>query len=359
MNCKNCGAKINDETKICPDCGAYCREEEGYVLLSQNDIMDDFYTDDVKSESKKKRSTVIIVIFIVLAIIAAGAFYYLNYIKNNADKPELSFTSGSGMINDDEEVIYVQIPNNSKIEFIHGVSLYDYDKNEKNHSNEKAITKDYQYTKSIDDSFRTIFFDVDDFNLKKDKQYSYTFEMNFSFYGSEAIYTYEQTVEFKGEITNDASDIVFDHSLDKAIEESTTNYTAVDDTTKDETTANSMNTSNVNVDYIYDGYWFTQPYNDADTYTIYSIKFNKNNTFTTTEFYKKGTSDWKLSTVAGNFEIKDGVLIAQVSTENEKATYKIDSKNGTIQEVDGNEVVQNLTNRKYNSIKNAEDFFGL
>lgn len=356
MNCKNCGAKLSDNAKVCHNCGAFCSEETGYVLLSQNDVMDDFYSDDVNIKRKSRRSTTIIVIFIVLAILAAGVFYYLNYIKDNEEKPELNFTYGSGIINDDEKVIYVVVPDHSKIEFIHGVSLYSYDTADKNHSEEKAVTKDYQYTKSIDDSFRTIFFDTDDFKLKKDKKYTYTFEMSFSFFDSDKIYNYEQTVAFDGDITEDVSDIIFDHSLDTSMEETT----AAQTTAKfEETTLKESTTDNQNTDFIYDGYWFTEPYHDADAYTIYSIKFNDNHTFTTTRFYKNGTADWQLSTVGGIYEIKDGSLITKAVNEDEQAVYKLDSKNASIKEIVGEETVQSLTNRKYNSIKNAEDFFGI
>jgi hypothetical protein len=352
MNCKNCGARIKDNAKVCPNCGAFCDDDTGYVLLTSDDKMDDFYSNEPEKKKKNSSFKFILSALLVIAIVGAGAYYYFTNIYDGNKSPQLTFSTGSGIINGDEKVIYVTVNNDSKIEYIHGVSLYQ---NENGEKSDKSVSSDYQYTKNIDSTFRAIFFDTDDLNLKEGEDYTYTFEMNFSFIGSDKIYTYTQDITFNSEITDDVADVIFDHSLDD-----TTTTTAQQTTTTTTTTsAQTTSTAVKNNDFIYNGYWFTEPYHDADSYTIYAIKFNNNNTYTSTCYYKDGDADWQVTTYSNSFIIEDGYLVVDNGEGTETTTYKIDSEKSSLTQEFDQEEVETLTNRKYNSIKNVEDFFGM
>lgn len=357
MNCKNCGARLKENSKVCPNCGAFIDDGSGYVLLTDN-----FKTEDVYSEiidpKKKKTSTVryIISFVLIIAIVAFGAYYYFTNIYEGNQAPELSFTTGSGVINDDEQIIYVLLPENSRIEFIHGVTLYDYDRTNAE-KNADPISANYEYTKGIDNSFRAIFFDVNDIPMESNTTYTYTFEMKFSFVDSGDVYTYQQPIEFDGDITEDVADVIFDHSLLTEVttepekttantEEQTTEKT-ISQTNEAETT--NPTTSSINVDYIYNSFWFTEPYHDADAYSISSLKFNRDGTYSETQYYKNGTEDWVRTSLKGEYEVKDGAVFT-TDSEGQTQSYSVDASAKTL---DG------LTSRKYNSTKNAEDFFGI
>ena len=360
MKCKNCGARINEGAKICPNCGANIGSSKGYVLSTDDDTMFDIYSDvDYESDKpkKKKKSGAVIRILsllLTLVIIGGGAFYYFTNIYNpEAEKPELTFTTGSGIINDDEKIIYVMLDEKSNIEFIHGVNLYDYDKTAKNAEKKDPVSKDYEYTKSIDSSFRAIFFDVDKLNLKEGEN-TCTFEMSFSFNGSEDIFTYLQPITFSTDIKNNVADIIFDHSLN---EETTT--AAPTDSTQSETTTEATTAQTGSVDFIYDSYWFTEPIQNGEEYIISAIKFNKDNSYVSTNYYKNGDSSWEITTFNGKYKFENGFAVLNNGEATENTYYKIDIKKQSLYEEENGTAVATLTARKYNSIKNAEDFFGI
>ena len=361
MKCKNCGARINEGTKICPNCGANISNSEGYVLSTDDDIMFDIYSDvdyEVDKPKKKKKGGAVIrilSILLTLIIIGGGAFYYFTNIYNpTPDKPELSFKTGSGIINDDEKIIYVLPDEKSNIEFIHGVSLYDYDKTDKNAEKKDPITKDYQYTKSIDSSMRAIFFNVDELDLKSGEN-TCTFEMRFSFYGSSDIFTYLQPITFTTDITEDAASIIFDHS----VSEETTSSTAEDTQTTQSETTTEASSETGSVDFIYNSYWFTEPVQNGEEYIISAIKFNKDNSYVSTNYYKNGDSSWEITTFSGKFKLENGFAVLNNGEATENTFYKIDTEKQSLYEEENGTAVSTLTSRKYNSIKNAEDFFGI
>lgn len=357
MNCKNCGARIKDNLKVCPNCGAFCGDETGYVLLTSNDRMDETFSDDNHTKRRAGGVKFFVSAILVIAIIGAGAYYYFTHIYEANQKPEVVFSTGSGIINGDEEIIYVTIDNNSQIEYIHGVSLFAYDKSDKASQAGNAVSTDYQYTKSIDSSFRAIFFDIADLELEEGTDYTYTFEMNFSFVGSDKVYTYNQPITFSSDIQENVSDIIFDHSLDKE----TTTVFETEATTKAETAASTTKkpASAAGYDFIYKGYWFTEPYNDADSYTIFALKFKEDGKYTSTQYYKNGTADWQVTTYNGTYVIEDGYLVVNNGEGTESTFYKIDSANSSLTQEEEGQASVTLTNRKYNSAKNAEDFFGI
>jgi RNA polymerase subunit RPABC4/transcription elongation factor Spt4 len=343
MNCKNCGARLNDTAKVCPNCGAFCDDETGYVILNSNTVHSANY-DDVSSKKKKSHKGFVsfIVVLLVLAIAGGGSYYYFTNIYNKPDQPTLQFSTGAGIINGDETVVYAMIDDSSLMQYIQGVKIY-----KGNTVSSQCVSSDYEYTKNIDDSFRTVFFYADDLDLDTNTECTYTFEMSFSFVDDENVYTYFQTVTFNSNITDDASNMVFDHSMDKST------------TTQSTQSTSKAQISSSDNSYIYSGYWFTQPYSEGEERSINALKFNKDGTFTSTLYYKKGNDSWTVSTVKGTCAIENGYLVVSDSSDPEKSYYKLDAEQKTLsQELDG-ETVQTLTNRKYNSVKNVDDFFGL
>ena len=359
MKCKNCGARLNDGAKICPNCGANISNNKGYVLSTDDDTMFDIYSDvdyDSDEPKKKKKSGTfirILSILLTLIIIGGGAFYYFTNIYNpETDKPELRFTTGSGIINDDEKIIYVLLDEKSNIEFIHGVKLYDYDKTVKNAEKKDPVSKDYEYTKSIDSSMRAIFFDVDKLDISEGEN-TFTFEMSFSFYDSEEVFTYLQPITFSADIESNVADIIFDHSLN---EETTT---VASDKTQTETTTETTTSATDSVEFIYSSYWFTEPVQNDAEYIISAIKFNKDNSYVSTNYYKNGEGSWEITTSSGKFKLENGFAVLNNGEATENTYYKIDAKKQSLYEEKNGEAVSTLTARKYNSIKNAEDFFGI
>lgn len=346
MKCKNCGAKVEKESSICPNCGAVINKNSDYVLLTNQDMV---YQDVYSSKRKKtKPVTKAMLILLSLAIIVAAGVvsYFFFYGRESAkDKPSLSFSSGYGVINEDEKVVYVKIKDASSIQYIHGVNIYNGEVDEKTIKKQTAVSSDYNYTENLDESFRCIFFDIDSLNLSDSGNHTCTFEMTFSYYNDDNRYTYYKTVNFSTDTKTDIGNTVFDHSLDET--------TTEPETTSASGESESTTEKEQSQDYIYDTYWYTAPYNDADSYSISAFKFNKDGTFTSTDYSKTGDENWTVSTNSGKFKVKGNTLTVS-TTDGEIDELTLDKKKQTIKQ--GNKA---LTSRKYNSIKNAEDFFGL
>lgn len=351
MKCKNCGAALKDNAHVCQNCGAFVEDSKGYTLLTSDDV---YYSSDRRGKSKKskKRGFAFFITLLLIAVIAgAGSFYYFTNIYNpKPDKPELSFSQGIGVINDDERVVYIKFNDMSDVEFIHSVSLYNYDKTQKGAPKDSPVTNNYEYTKSIDSTFRAIFFNAKELKLTQDVNYTYTFEVNLSFIGSNDIFTYYVPVEINGDFSKNVSDEVFDHSMDK----SAGSKTVTKSSKKEDAKTSSPDVKSA--DYIYNGYWFTSPVRDGARQSISSYKFNKDNTFTKTAFVKTSGSDWNVTTNKGNYSTEDGYLIIEQSDNSKSQHYKMDSKNKSLIKDDSTDG-ESLTNRKYNSVTNVEDFF--
>lgn len=361
-HCDNCGARINSNTRICPNCGAACNDGEDYFVITTQDKPKQ---EPVKAKTNSGKSTVIVVLLAIAVIAAAafGTYYYMeNYYFKEDTQPKLTFSAGTGLINDDEPVVYVDLPDDSNVELIHGVTLYDYDITDKNAQSKEPVTTNYEYTKSIDETFRTIFFYLDDIEpaVADGENYTFTFQMNFSFVNDPTVYNYTQTVNFTAGDYKDVSDIIFDHT-DSRIETLPAGETTTvkETTTKKETTSQSTTQNVVNAEYIYNSFWYTEPENNGNEYTIYAVKFNKSGDFISTKYYKKGQSNWQTSTFEGTFEISGDQIIMDNGAGSEQSFYQLDSDAETLKQINNGEASQELTKRKYNSIKNAEDFFGL
>ncbi|MGN0524267.1 MAG: zinc ribbon domain-containing protein [Eubacterium sp.] len=340
MNCKNCGAKINSKDRECPNCGASITRENGYVLSFAKDEKYDYDDEPPKRRNNFKG---IIALILIAALIVGGEYYYFGVYKKKDVQPQVNFSYGAGLINSDQQIVYVALDEYSKIEYINGVSLYGYDRTSSGKNNDSPLSTDYEYTKSISGIFRAIFFDLEDFDIEKGKDYTYTFEMTFSFYDNSNQYTYTQVVNFSGSAEEDVSDIVFDHSMktDVPTAESTTQPPETTVAATEKTTEPSSGDAS----FLYSGFWYTDPYHDGDNYSIDAIQLSQNGGCTITSYNKTGSANWTTTQKNTGFSIKGDVL-----TIDGDGDYIIDY---------GSFTVAGLTQRKYNSIKNTEDFFGM
>ena len=335
MKCKNCGANIENPRGVCPVCGCAVVQDEG---VSLGNIKYDSAKYDYAPVNKKKRFIIASIVIILIFAIASFAFFYVQNLK--IPQPEMSFTTGQGIINDDEHIIYAFIDDSSHLEYIHGVKLYEGEVDENTIKISKPVLSDYQYTKSVDEGFRAIFFDLDELNLEEQGNYTYTFQMTFSFVGDENWYTYYETVNITGSTNLDVTKIIFDYSM------------------LDAPNVNNTTASSDPLDFVYDGYWYTQPVQSQDTFTIYSLKLNKDNSCVITKYTKSGESNWKVETEKSTYTLEDEKLSVDFGN-NHTESYVVDTKNKTIAVSGTSAKKVLLTQRKNNTLKNAEDFFGL
>lgn len=336
MKCKNCGANIENPRGVCPVCGCAVVQDEG---VSLGNIKYDSAKYDYAPVNKKKRFIIASIVIILIFAIASFVLFYVQSLK--IPQPEMSFTTGQGIINKDEHIIYAFIDDSSHLEYIHGVKLYEGEVDENTIKKiSKPVLSDYQYTKSVDEGFRAIFFDLDELNLEEQGNYTYTFQMTFSFVGDENWYTYYETVNITGSTNLDVTKIIFDYSM------------------LDAPNVNNTTASSDPLDFVYDGYWYTQPVQSQDTFTIYSLKLNKDNSCVITKYTKSGESNWKVETEKSTYTLEDEKLSVDFGN-NHTESYVVDTKNKTIAVSGTSAKKVLLTQRKNNTLKNAEDFFGL
>lgn len=335
MKCKNCGANIENPRGVCPVCGCAVVQDEG---VSLGNIKYDSAKYDYAPVNKKKRFIIASIVIILIFAIASFVLFYVQSLK--IPQPEMSFTTGQGIINDDEHIIYAFIDDSSHLEYIHGVKLYEGEVDENTIKISKPVLSDYQYTKSVDEGFRAIFFDLDELNLEEQGNYTYTFQMTFSFVGDENWYTYYETVNITGSTNLDVTKIIFDYSM------------------LDAPNVNNTTASSDPLDFVYDGYWYTQPVQSQDTFTIYSLKLNKDNSCVITKYTKSGESNWEVETEKSTYTLEDEKLSVDFGN-NHTESYVVDTKNKTIAVFGTSAKKVLLTQRKNNTLKNAEDFFGL
>lgn len=335
MKCKNCGANIENPRGVCPVCGCAVVQDEG---VSLDNIKYDSAKYDYDPVNKKKRFIIASIVIILIFAIASFVLFYVQSLK--IPQPEMSFTTGQGIINKDEHIIYAFIDDSSHLEYIHGVKLYEGEVDENTIKISKPVLSDYQYTKSVDEGFRAIFFDLDELNLEEQGNYTYTFQMTFSFVGDENWYTYYETVNITGSTNLDVTKIIFDYSM------------------LDAPNVNNTTASSNPLDFVYDGYWYTQPVQSQDTFTIYSLKLNKDNSCVITKYTKSGESNWKVETEKSTYTLEDEKFSVDFGN-NHTESYVVDTKNKTIAVSGTSAKKVLLTQRKNNTLKNAEDFFGL
>lgn len=335
MKCKNCGANIENPRGVCPVCGCAVVQDEG---VSLGNIKYDSAKYDYAPVNKKKSFIIASIVIILIFAIASFVLFYVQSLK--IPQPEMSFTTGQGIINNDEHIIYAFIDDSSHLEYIHGVKLYEGEVDENTIKISKPVLSDYQYTKSVDEGFRAIFFDLDELNLEEQGNYTYTFQMTFSFVGDENWYTYYETVNITGSTNLDVTKIIFDYSM------------------LDAPNVNNTTASSDPLDFVYDGYWYTQPVQSQDTFTIYSLKLNKDNSCVITKYTKSGESNWEVETEKSTYTLEDEKLSVDFGN-NHTESYVVDTKNKTIAVSGTSAKKVLLTQRKNNTLKNAEDFFGL
>lgn len=335
MKCKNCGANIENPRGVCPVCGCAVVQDEG---VSLGNIKYDSAKYDYAPVNKKKRFIIASIVIILIFAIASFVLFYVQSLK--IPQPDMNFTTGQGIINNDEHIIYAFIDDSSHLEYIHGVKLYEGEVDENTIKISKPVLSDYQYTKSVDEGFRAIFFDLDELNLEEQGNYTYTFQMTFSFVGDENWYTYYETVNITGSTNLDVTKIIFDYSM------------------LDAPNVNNTTASSNPLDFVYDGYWYTQPVQSQDTFTIYSLKLNKDNSCVITKYSKSGESNWEVETEKSTYTLEDEKLSVDFGN-NHTESYVVDTKNKTIAVSGTSAKKVLLTQRKNNTLKNAEDFFGL
>ena len=341
MTCKNCGAKLRDNAKVCNNCGAFVDDSSGYTLLAADDRVYDVYSNE-KPKKKNSGIRLVIAIIIVALIAGVGTYLYFEKIEPSLNKqPSLTFSQGSGLINRNEKVVYVSLPEGSNIQYIHGVSLYDYDRAAVEDLRD-AISTDYEYTKNIDSSFRAIFFDMKDFNVDSANERTYTLEMQLSFNGSDKIYTYQDKVTVDGKFENDVSDIVFDHSMTD------------DGKNNKQTEKSTTKAQNADYSFVYASYWYTAPNTSDNVRSISAFRFNKDKSYTVTNYSKNGGAEWVVETEKGTFKINGDELVLD-----EGGSFRLDADKEEISEEQDGQTTQTLTSRRYNSLQNTEDFFGL
>lgn len=330
MKCKNCGATVPKGSNLCINCGA--------VLNKSSVNFSDIPREEQKNEKKKhpgvKKAICIILSFLI--ILGAGATSFCLFYQKNMqrERPELDFSCGQGVINENESVVYVTVSNPSKLQYIHGVKLYEGDVAQNDIVKAKPVAENYKYTKNIDDSVRAIYFDLNDLGLKKGKNYTYTFEMTFGFYNDDSRYTYLQAINFAMS-DNNVSDVIFDSTAAK--------------TTAQQPAENAD--AEITNDYIYDNYWYSQPFKDENNRTaINSLKFSDDGTCTVTYYVLDEANKWTVTTYKGSFEIKDNRVSAKLDN-GKSATLTLDSKARTLTPDKSD---KSLTERKHNSVTNAE-----
>ncbi len=363
MKCKNCGAELPEHAKVCPHCGPDIKEEKDYVLLSD---FDDYSRTNKskKTESidrqqmrRNKRNKTAFIIFTVVILLASAIGSYIFFSMQNANKPqpEVEMTSGYGIIDKNMEIIYASFTDSSAIEFIQGVSLYQSNQDDSSKPDGEAISTDYDYTKSVDNSFRAVFFDTDKLDLKSDSEQKYVFEIKVSFYDDENIYTYYQPVSFSKDNKSDISDIIFDHSLVTEKQKLPKPTTEKETTTKPITTEKYIDTL-----FIYDSYWYSAPVKDGDKLYITAYQFKQGGNCIATQYMKDGDKKWEVTTSTIMYKINGNKLIISDSDSNAEDVYILNPADHSITlEDDSQSEPMQLQQRQYNSIKNAEDFFGI
>lgn len=349
MVCKNCGARLKDNAKRCSNCGA---------VVESNHIDINRYADygehsDSPSRHRAKMVFGIIIAIIVAIALGVGSYMFFDYQHANKSAPELSFKTGTGIAND-KKMIYLTIDDSSKIAYIHGVKLYDGDVTKPALKKADPISTDYQYTKNQEDSFRAIFFYADDLGVKKGSDYTYTFEMTFGFAEDTNVYTYNKVISFNGDINEDATKVIFDYSYKEELPSTIATTTTTTQASNEQTTA----PDSTDISYIYNSFWFTSPYSNGDNHYISCWKFNQNQTISVTN-YSYENKAWKTTSATIKYTVSGNTLTVD-DGESESATYQLNPKELSIKELtDNNSVATTLTSRKYNSLSNVEDFFGM
>lgn len=217
MKCKNCGARLGEDSFVCPNCGAD-NADDMRLVVDKDVVTANRGKTPVDVEKRRLRIFTVFSIILIIAV-AIGSYYYFVGVNNDKDAPAESFTVGAGIINGDQHVVYLAFDDPSLIKYINGVKLYNQDITGKAIKQVEPISTDYEYTKSLDESFRAVFFVLDGMELNPSEQYTYTIELELGFENDERVWTYTQPISFSGNIEQDASDIVFDHSMKENLEQ--------------------------------------------------------------------------------------------------------------------------------------------
>ena len=232
------------------------------------------------------------------------------------------------------------------MEYIHGVKLYG------GAVQGEPLSTDYEYTKNVDSSFRTIFFYLDGLEDGGKDEYSYTFVVTASFAGSDTRYDYEQAVTFGGKVEQDVSSVVFDHSMyERSDNQNTAETTAEQEETTEETTAPKQ----ASLDFIYEGYWYGVPVALGETRAVDAYQFSQDGTYTVTHYTQEGSAEWSVTVDNGEYNMEDGYIT--ITNGNDSLHIQIDSDAAALTLENAGVASGELSPRVYNSVINANDLF--
>lgn len=355
MKCKNCGAELRANSDICPNCGTVA--DDCYVLVSSEYEANDYRKDDDSPKKKTARYVInAIISFVLVFALVGGSYYYFNDKFNKQEAPALSFETGTGIVND-RQIVYLTIKDSSNIEFIQSVKMYEGDVTDTSTSSLKPLSTKYEYTKNSGESFRSIFFYADNLNIEKSKTYTLTFDMTFSFVDDARFYTYKQATTFSGDIKQDVSSIIFDHSLKEDQKQPEANP-------KKETTTKpaSETTTELSGDMTFItklGYWYNEPKVEGDKKSIEVWEFKENKDLTITTYTQNGSEKWETKTEDYRYGIEGIVLRIRDKNKNEFGFVRADPFNKTVVLVDKNksDELAEFTLKSDNSIETAKEFF--
>lgn len=335
MNCNNCGAKINGDERVCPNCGAFIDDSSGYTLLAADDRIDDFYSDDVKP---KRRLSFFALLVIIAVVSAAGSFLFFGVLQPwLGSSPDIGLSSGCGIINESEKIVYTAMGNSNDVEYIESVKLYN---------GTELISENYEYTKNINSTLRSVFFYTDSLELEEGKEYTLTFNIALRFENGRR-YTYQQEATVSAEITENASDIIFDHSMN------TLEGGEAEEETQTEEESSAVQTEAQSNEFIFDGYWYTVPVTDASSKSIDAYKFNSDGTYTVTHYTQQGNAAWSAAADTGSYTFENGYITFAGSAVHIKIDYSSSALS-----VEGSGAFDGaMTARVHNSLVNAQDFF--
>ena len=181
--------------------------------------------------------------------------------------------------------------------------------------------------------------------------------MSFSFIGSDRLYTYQHPVTFTANFKTDASDIIFDHSLSGETAVSLPDDGESSDTESDEKTTEES-TEPADISFVYESYWYTEPLTEGNLRIISAYRFNNDGTYSVTDYSKDGSADWVVSSKDGSYTLDNGCIVLEDDGTGIRPRFR-PGADGALTEEKNGETVQTLTARRYNSIANSEDFFGI
>lgn len=354
MICKNCGAQLDEGVMLCPNCNTKIEQNDAFSLIAEdeNEPKQSFEKEqsiDTVMRKRQKRGMIAFSIFTIVLLICSAVFPYM-YFSDKLSKqedPVLEFTSGCGVINKNEQVVYAGFVDSAIVQYIQGVELY-------NESDGKPvgdiISADYEYTQSIDNSFRVIYFDAENLDIGPSDTASLVFVIKLSVYGDDNIYTYYQNATFDYTTTTDISDIVFDHSQDVDV----TVTLPKEQTTRELPT---RVTTTIDISFVFEGYWYAPVVDDGETksITVYQFIRNDERDCNITRYTLDNNGNWtKQVKKKSQYLFENGQVIVTNAITGMSDVYDINGLTKKLYKQTSEDDAE-LKHLEHNSQENAED----